>query len=111
MIPKDVNIGAAIAHLMPGAEFTVVCDPEGDRIEWRDQRPKPSDQEIVAAWEDREQARAEKKAEIEAQIEKRSAAQDFLADLDPENLDLGAGTTREVRDLFKQIVYAVKALG
>lgn len=71
MTPEQKMI--AIQYLVPGAEVTF----RGNKMEWHDQRPKPTDAEIEGALEDAEAAHSAQL--VRAERDRRLTACDAMA--------------------------------
>lgn len=80
-----MNLVIALKSLVPAAQYVGDLG-EGTKeayesIEWADERPQPTWDEIVAAWPDAEQAWLDQKAKEQQDEELMANAPDILRDL------------------------------
>ncbi len=88
MIEASVNIGACIAKLCPGAEFTIHCTAEGERsIHWKDKNTKcPSDDEINRIWQVIQKEHAVKVEATHAAAQRLEEAAKYISSIEVDSI-------------------------
>ena len=96
-----MDIPAVLTHLRPGAQWSLNGDSY-DGLDWLDDSPKPSEEELVAAWPAVRDARAW--AEVRAERDALLAASDWTqvadAPVDPAPWTVYRQALRDVPQSF-----------
>ena len=97
-LPKEIDVGKCLVHICPRAYF-IVHGYDDNRIDWRDERPQPTEDEILKAWEEIKYNEETEKFAKESRWKNYLKSRDFLREFDVSSLygkDIPSGKLNEI---------------